>query len=95
MRLDSDAPVDRVVHAMSKRLTFAENIHAVELTVPDTGNADVEFTVQHKLGKTPRLYLYNIDRAGVVYDSRRSEWTTSEMFLKCSTANCSLVMTVT
>lgn len=86
--------MDDVLQALDKRLTLGENLQAIQIGISDTGPVDTEFTVQHNMGKTPRQYIYNIDSPGIVYDSRRSSWTTSEMFLKCSIANAQLTITV-
>jgi len=66
------------------------NLLAKELSVSDTGTANTEFTVTHNIGRVPSYYIWNIDKAGIVYDSRRSSWTTEEMYLKCSVANSAL-----
>jgi|SRR3970040_898234 len=86
--------IRQVLEACANRLTFRENLQAAEIDVADTGGANVEFTVRHALGKTPRVYVWNIDRAGIVYDSRRVDWTEQEMYLKCSVANAALVLTI-
>jgi hypothetical protein len=56
----------------------------------DSGEADTEITITHGLGRIPSFYVWNIDQAGTVYDSRRSEWTTNECYVKCSAANAKL-----
>lgn len=66
------------------------NIDGQPIEVADTGLVDTEFTVQHNLGRIPIYYLYTIDKAGTVYDSQRSLWTSSTLRLKCSAANASL-----
>lgn len=86
--------VRNVLLAMANRLTCKENLQAAEIAVADTGGANVEFTVRHALGKTPRIYIANLDRAGDVYDSRRANWTNQEMYLKCSVANAALTLTI-
>lgn len=65
------------------------------MIIADTGPADTEFSVNHMLGKIPRLYLYNCNVGGVVYDSRRADWTQSAMYLKCTQPNATLVLTIT
>lgn len=96
MIFDKQNPtLNSVYEGLDKRLTFLENHRCTEVEVEDTGDADVEFEVEHNLGKTPRLYLYNISQSGIVYDSRRAEWTTSLMYLKCSSANAELILIVT
>jgi hypothetical protein len=87
--------VTDLLRGLRNRLTFKENLQAVEISVADTGAANTQFTVRHALGKIPRLYLYNIDRAGIVYDSARNTWTNQELYLKCSVANAAVVLTIT
>lgn len=90
---DADTP-QKVLDGLNKRLTLGENMRAIEILISDTGSADVEFTVTHNLGKIPRHYLYNLDKGGVLYDSRRSEWTNEELYLKCTVSNCSATLTI-
>lgn len=89
-----ESAVHAILLALMNRLTFTENIQSVPVSVPDTGLADVEFEVRHALGKTPRHYIYNVDRDAVVYDSRRSAWSPEVMYLKCSTANTRVTLTI-
>ncbi len=65
-----------------------------EISVADTGSADTEFTVTHSLGRIPTYYWYTIDKAGIVYDSRRTSWSTSVMYLKCNQANAALKLAI-
>lgn len=83
-----------MLEGLDKRLTFDENMRAIELENVPTGAADVEFTVVHKLGKTPHRYLYNINKGGVLYDSRKDEWTTTLMYLKCTVSDALVNLTV-
>lgn len=60
-----------------------------------TPGANVEFTVTHNLGRIPTGYdIRSIDAAAHVYDSRKSLWTTTQMFLKCDVATVHLVLFV-
>jgi hypothetical protein len=95
MRIDRQLSTHTdVLEAIDGRLTLHENVEAIQIDISDTGSADVEFTVTHNLGKIPRHYIYNTSLGGVVYDSRRTAWTTELMFLKCTVPNAALVMTV-
>ncbi len=91
----NETAISKILESLANRLTFRENIQAVEIDVADSGAANTEFTVRHALGKTPRVYIWNIDQAGIVYDSRRANWTSQEMYLKCSVANAALTLTIT
>lgn len=86
--------ISKILEALANRLTFRENLQASEVAVANTGTANTEFTVRHALGKIPRIYIWNIDQAGIVYDSRRANWTAQEMYLKCSVANAALTLTI-
>lgn len=66
------------------------NLLAKEISVTDTGDANTEFTVEHNMGRTPVYYIWNISKSGYIYDSRRDEWSSTEMYLKCSAANAEL-----
>jgi len=91
---DTKDTLSRVLEALDKRLTLHENVVSIEATVSDTGTADTEFSISHKLGHVPRFYIANLDRAGVVYDSNRTSWTSSTITLKCSAANASIRLTL-
>jgi hypothetical protein len=62
------------------------------ITTPAT--ADTEFTVVHSLGRAPTNYIWNVDRAAIVYDSRRANWDQSQMFLKCNVASATVYLIV-
>lgn len=91
---DRDVSLRDILRALSNNLSAEDNFQAKIISVADTGTADVEFTVTHQLGKKPTFYIWNIDKAGIVYDSRRVDWTETAMFLKCSVANGALVLVV-
>lgn len=60
-----------------------------------TPAANVEFTVTHNLGRIPTGYdVKGRDQAAIVYDSRRANWTTKQMFLKCNVAGVNLILFV-
>lgn len=89
-----DETLDTLVKALNNRLSIQENLQAKVLGVADTGTADTEFSVSHGLGQIPTVYIYNIDRSGIVYDSARATWTENVMKLKCSVANAVLILVV-
>lgn len=91
---DPARALGRILDALSNQLTPEENFQAKYIDVSDTGTADTEFTVTHNLGVVPTIYVWNIDRAGIVYDSRRVDWTIEEIYLKCSVANAALKLLV-
>lgn len=62
-----------------------------QLTTP--GGADTEFTLTHNLGRVPEGFLVvSIDKAAIIYSSRKSQWSVTQLFLKANLA--SVVLTV-
>ena len=92
--IDVKRALQEVLDAMQNRITFAENFNAMQKDAVSPSVADTEFTVVHNLGKTPRHYIYNVDVAAVVYDSRRSDWTESLMYLKCNQPSTTITLTI-
>lgn len=84
----------RLIDALTRNITFEDNIRCAQVAVADTGTANVEFTATHNLGKTPVGYTYRTDRAGTVYDSSVGSWTDKIIKLKCSTANSSIHLVI-
>lgn len=58
------------------------------------GVANTEFTITHNLNRVPQHYMTALDQAGQIYDSRRANWTATQMFLKSTTANGNLTILV-
>ena len=86
-------PVDSLQDEFNGKIEIINQL-VKEISVTDTGSADTEFTVTHSLGRIPTYYWYTIDKAGIVYDSRRVDWTISLMYLKCSVANAALKLAI-
>lgn len=84
----------RIADLFDRNIDVGDNIRCKILDVPDTGTLNVEFSVKHNLGTIPRFYVWNIDRAGIVYDSNRATWTESNITLKCSVSNAVLKLIV-
>jgi len=86
--------IKKLAEILNNGLSFADNFYAETLTVADTGNADTEFSATHTMKKAPTGFkVTNIDKAGVVYNSGTT-WTTTTIYLKCDTANCSIKLLV-
>jgi hypothetical protein len=66
--------------------------HETGITTP--GGANTEFTVTHNLGRIPQMALWNVDAAAIIYDSRRGDWSSTEVFLKCDQATIGLTVLV-
>lgn len=87
--------VTDILRALDHRISPLDNWQAKvvdEITTP--GAADTEFTVNHNLGIVPTHYIANVDKNAVIYDSRRVDWTASQMFLKASAATVKLYLIV-
>ena len=91
---DRDRTLKELVAALKGQIDIYDNIKCKIVDVSDTGTAGVEFTVTHNLGVVPEAYIWNIDRSGIVYDSSRATWSTSQMTLKCSVNNAVLKLIV-
>jgi hypothetical protein len=99
MRIDSVVLNERktlqqLINALTNRLTFEDNFQCTIVSIADTGAADTEFVVTHKLGKIPTAYIANLESAGEVYSTGKDTWTTTQMTLKCSAANAKLTLVV-
>ncbi len=93
---DPSGILGKVVDALSNGLTPSDNWRAKLLgPVTTPVGADAEFTVAHNLGIVPTRYVWNVDKGVVIYDSRRSAWTSSQMFLKCSGSSATVYLIVT
>lgn len=68
-------------------IKFVDNHNAETVVVADTGAVNTEFTVAHTLKRVPVGFLV-VKRTGtgVVYESGTA-WTTTAIYLKCTTAN--------
>lgn len=91
---DINKIIQQVLNALNNNLNAIDNFQAKIMTVVAPGVANTQFTLQHNLGRVPAYYIWNIDQAGIVYDSLRSTWTSTQMFLKCSVASANLVVIV-
>lgn len=87
---------------LTSNLSPGENVFGQWLTVADTGNANTQFTVPHTLssqgiGLIPGNFLITmISAGGIVYkDPVGTAWTTSNIYLKCTTANTALNIFIT
>lgn len=99
MRIDSvilneRKTLQQLINALTKRLTLEDNIQSVIVTVENTGPAHSEFSVTHRLGKVPTVFVYSIDRPGIVYESAKETWTTTQMTLRCSEADSQITLVV-
>lgn len=86
--------LERIVKALTNRLSAEDNFQMKLLTVASPAGANTEFTVNHNLGKIPAFYVWNVNANAVIYDSRRNQWTTTQMFLKCSGTTVSVVLLI-
>lgn len=101
MRLDTSTlirsparAVQQILLALQSRLTFEENIRCKIIDVSDSGAANADIVIAHTMGRIPKYYFWNIDRAGIVYDQNKAGWTSTSMTLRCSVANAVLKLVV-
>jgi hypothetical protein len=68
-------------------------VNGYMITTP--GVANTEFTVTHNLGRVPVGYdVKSKDKAANIYDSRKTQWTATQMFLKADVATVQIVLFV-
>lgn len=65
------------------------------VTAPVAPNT--EFAIPHTLGRIPSFYLYNIDRAGILYQlpPTGTPWTNTNIYVKCNVASAVLRVFIT
>lgn len=67
-----------------------QNIDGQMVEIADTGLANTQFSVVHNLGRVPLFYdIKYMSLATSVFDSGTT-WTTTQIFLKSSTAHVKL-----
>lgn len=60
-----------------------------ETTTPNVANT--EFTLTHNLGYIPSgIHIISLDKAAIIYASRKSQWTTTQAFFKADQASVAL-----
>lgn len=88
MRLSRIGPtLQQIVDAINGKLSFEDNLFVSVVNIADTGGANSDNTVNHGLQYIPTGYIWNIDRAGIVYDFNKAGWTNRQIHVKCSVAN--------
>lgn len=71
-------------------IDLRRNVQCKSISVVSAAVATTEFTVTHNLGVIPFCYIWNTDETGMVYDSRRVDWTINEIYLKCDGTSANL-----
>lgn len=88
---------DRIVRFLDETFRKVASIpfnRSESLDVTDTGNADVEFSVAHHLGRVPSGFiLTKSNAAACVYDSGTT-WTTTVVYLKCNADNVAITISL-
>lgn len=92
--LDEKKTLQTVVQALRNRLSLDDNLQCTIIEVADTGPAATSFTVEHKLGKIPTVYIANLDKPGYISSVSKGTWTITDMTLECSVANAGLTLIV-
>jgi hypothetical protein len=73
-----------------------DNLLGYWLDVVTPGVADTEFTVTHNLGFIPTgIIVFAVDKAAVIYASRKNQWTITQAFFKANLVTVSLQGLVT
>ena len=90
--LTVDRTIRDILEALSNRLSFADNFAAVTRDVVDTGLADMDFVVDHFLGRIPVGYIAN-PSAGYIYGDS-TLWTNTQITLRCSASNVSVRLVI-
>jgi hypothetical protein len=80
---------NELLRAFVGRIGLRDNCLSKYVEYTTNSVPNLEDVVQHNLGVTPFMYIYNLDKGGVLYDSSRSEWSASVVKLKCTVANAS------
>lgn len=62
------------------------------ITTP--GVANTQFTITHNLGRIPKIVIWDVDQAAIIYDDARNTWTDSVLYLKCNVATVGLTVLV-
>ena len=92
---DETKALTDILIALANNLRPEDNFYCKVLgPIVTAGVANTEFTVTHNLGRVPINYIWNVDQAVTVYDSRRNLWTAQVMYLKCSGASANLYIIV-
>jgi hypothetical protein len=83
-----------VANALNKGIRYTDNFNAEVKTVADSGAINTEFAVAHTLKRVPLgFHVLKINKAGIVFDSGTT-WTDTNVYLKCSVANCAITLLV-
>lgn len=68
------------------------NIAGFWVNTVTPGVADTEFTVNHNLQYVPTgIIIVSVDKAAIIYSSRKNQWTTTQLFLKANQATVALI----
>lgn len=86
--------LNKLVDIINGGIRLSDNEDSVEVAYSSNAIADTEDTVAHTLGRTPVGFrVVNINKGGVVYDSGTS-WTSSNIYLKCTTSSTTATLRV-
>ena len=75
-------------------LKLSDNFNGELVTVADTGGANTENTLAHTLKRVPTGFLVLSNNLGGVVYTGATAWTTTQIFIKCTVANCTLLLFV-
>lgn len=84
----------KLAELLNGGMKYTDNFDAQIKTVPDTGSADTQFAVAHTLKRVPEgFHVLNISAGAIVYDAGTT-WTTTNIYLKCTVANCEVKLLI-
>ncbi|CAB4164980.1 hypothetical protein UFOVP1537_41 [uncultured Caudovirales phage] len=89
-----EAAVKDILQVINGKIDLADNVFCCIVTATAHATPNTEFSVTHNLQRIPTIYIVNIDRSGIVYDSSRSTWTAQTIKLKCSVASAVLHLVI-
>lgn len=93
--LNVNDTIKKILSALANQLTFKDNFRSVFASVSDSGTANTEFILTHKLGRVPEGFIItDLTVQSTIISSSKSLWTTTEMRLKCSAANVGFTILV-
>lgn len=92
--LTVEQTLQKILSAFDHRISIQDNWDCQEILVLDSGPADTEILIPHKLERVPTYYIANPSLGGVVYDSDRANWSKTLLKLKCSVPNAELRLIV-
>jgi len=72
---------------LNGEVNLTDNLRGDFISKADSGTANTEFSISHNLKQVPEGYMVvKNSNGGVIYDGSTA-WTSTTIYLKCTTAN--------